>query len=200
VTVGEPVPAITEAAEALDADLVVMGIHRPRPFWDMFSGTTMERVVRTTRRTVLVVKDPADHPYKAVLCGIDLSPSCVAAATAAAELAPGAAFSTFHAVHVPYRGLIAPGPDDRALTPFIDAAKAELDGWWPASGMPEEYPRPEPVAASVTQAFEAMKRRADPDLLAIGAHGRPVLAPTLLGSFTEQVLREPPCDVILKRL
>lgn len=199
IDIAQPVEAICQAADDIAADLIVLGVHRQRPFWDMFSGTTMERVVRATRRTVLVVTDAADHAYSRVLCGIDLSPSCAAAAQSAAVLAPGATFSTFHAVHIPYRGFVAPDPSSRALQGFLDEAQAEIDAWWPTANLPPAIPKPRPIAASVVQAFEAARTAFDPDLVVVGAHGRPGLAPTLLGAFTEQLLRDPPCDILLER-
>lgn len=122
VVTGEPVSAILDEAGRMEAELIVLGRHRVRPVWDMFAGSTMERVARRCRCAALLVTDPADHAYRTVLCGIDLSPASAAAARTAAALAPEAVIQGFHAVHVPYRGLVAPGPDARTLEPHQAAS------------------------------------------------------------------------------
>ena len=41
--------------------------------------------------------------------------------------------------------------------------------------------------------------RSQPHLLALGSHSRGALADALLGSLALQMLRQPPCDVLLVR-
>lgn len=199
IETGETVQSITALADRLEADLVVLGLHRVRPFWDMFSGTTMERIVRALRQPVLLAVLPVIGGYKSVLCGIDLSPACVSAAKTAAQLAPDAEFTAFHAVHIPYRGLIAPDASVKQLAPFVEEARLQLNAWWEEVGMPKSLAKPRLVPSSVHTAFAAMQKSQKPDLVAVGAHGRPRLAPTLLGSFTENLIRRPECDTLVVR-
>ncbi|PTQ68026.1 universal stress protein [Celeribacter persicus] len=199
VETGDPVRTIAEMAEAIDADLVVLGVHKPRPFWDMFSGTTMERVVRALHRPVLLVRDPVSGPYASVLCGIDLSPSCLAAGRTALTLAPKAKIATFHAVHVPYRGMIARDASEKQLAPFVKDARARLDTWWDSAAIPVGLPKPEVTPASVHDAFAEAMTRSGADLFALGAHGRMPLSPSLLGGFTEEQIRDPRCDLLVVR-
>jgi universal stress protein E len=46
VVKGHPFDGILRAAAAADADLVVMGAHRKHVLRDIFTGTTIERVIR----------------------------------------------------------------------------------------------------------------------------------------------------------
>lgn len=199
VQAGEPVPAIVAAVQARDPALLVLGTHRSRPFWDLFSGTTMERIVRAVTCPVLLVKDATDHDYARLLAGIDLSPACESALRQACRLAPGADIATFHAVHVPFRGFTAPQGTAEQVGPFVDAAQAELDAWWDATDLPEAVARPEAQAAGRGELLSFKLRALEPDLLVIGAHGRPAFAATMLGGFTEEILRDPPCDVLVVR-
>ncbi|MBW6417242.1 universal stress protein [Celeribacter sp. PS-C1] len=196
---GEAVRTITEMAETIDADLVVLGVHRPRPFWDMFAGTTMERLVRALNKPVLLVRDPVTGPYQSVLCGIDLSPSCLAAGRTAMALAPEAAVNTFHAVHVPYRGMIARDASEKHLAPFVKEAQIHLDTWWAEADIPEGLPKPDISPASVNDVYTASLTESDADLFALGAHGRMPLSPSLLGGFTEAQIRDPRCDLLVVR-
>ncbi|AJE47342.1 universal stress protein [Celeribacter indicus] len=199
IEAGDAVVTISETAEAVGADLVILGIHRPRAFWDMLSGTTMERIVRALRCPVLLVSEPVTGPYRSVLCGIDLSPASETAARTAAALAPEADYHSYHAVHVPYRGLIAREARERQIAPFLHEAEDELAAWLKQADLPEALGTPEILTESVETAFETMRKKTDCDLFAIGAHGRTPLSPTLLGRFTQDHIRQPVCDTLVVR-
>ena len=51
---------ILEACQEDDIDLIVMGSHGSSGFKEMFIGSTAERVVRTAKRPVLVIKNDTD--------------------------------------------------------------------------------------------------------------------------------------------
>ncbi|NNL47257.1 MAG: universal stress protein, partial [Acidimicrobiia bacterium] len=57
VRIGDVVPGILGMAADLDADLLVLGLHRQREFMDAFRQTTMERIVALSRHPVLLVRD-----------------------------------------------------------------------------------------------------------------------------------------------
>ncbi len=199
VDIADPLQRIHDVADETDADLVVLGVHRRRRFADFFGGTTMERLVRASLRPVLLVRDPVDHDYQRAVCGLDLSPSCIAAAEACADCAPEIEIATFHAVHVPFRGFIAPGGRASEMQPFLKEAEAELQTWLASATLPPQCRPPKLVAKSPMEALTASIGETKPHLVCIGAHGRSSLMPTYLGSFTEELLREPPCDLLVVR-
>ncbi|WP_236638013.1 universal stress protein [Mangrovicoccus ximenensis] len=55
------------------------------------------------------------------------------------------------------------------------------------------------MAEAVPTAFLHARQASDPDLIAIGAHARANFAPTLLGSFTEELIRSAPADLLIVR-
>ena len=196
---GDPVPVILAAAERLDAELIVTGIPRARPLLDLFGGPTVERLARQSLRPVLLVSIAAETPYASTLAGLDLSPSAAAAVRAAKKLAPGARLTGFHAVHVPYAGL-GPGGDRTSLgAPFLKLAQADLDGWIAANQLGEVLDDARLEEGGLTVAFARMVSETKPQLVAIGAHGRGGLNPTLLGRFAAELLRDPPCDLLVVR-
>lgn len=199
VDIADPMERIHGFADKIGADLIVLGVHRQRPFADRFSGTTMERLVRASLRPVLLVRDPVDHHYQRAVCGIDFSRSCLAAAEACAALAPDAEIWTFHAVHVPFQGFLAPGRTARELQPFLDEANARLHDWLATTVLPPQCRAPKVYAIGIREALDASIRDNRADLVCIGAHGRSSLMRTYLGSFTEQLLRDPPCDLLVVR-
>lgn len=199
VEIDDPLMRIHAVARAVDADLVVLGIHRPRPIADFFRGTTLVRLVRNSLRPVLVVTKPVEQTYRKPLCGLDFSPSSVAAASAAAALCPDVRIATFHAVHVPFRGFLAPGGTAAETQPFIEEGKQRLADWLPDAGLPQQCDEPVVIAEDVPQALRKMMAATEADLIALGAHGRASLAPTHLGGFAEGLLAAPPCDVLVVR-
>ncbi|MEL6978988.1 MAG: universal stress protein [Pseudomonadota bacterium] len=199
--IDDPMTKIHTAADEAGAELIVLGVHRSRPLADMFSSTTMERLVRASAQPVLLVKDAVSGPYAHPLCGVDLSPACAAAARMAADLAPGAPIAAYYAFHAPFRGF---RDSEAQMAPFQAEAKASLEEWMKGADLPETFQPPAPVAAGVRHALEmAMHRMAEAggktDLLVIGAHGRSVFSPNLLGSFTEELLRHPLCDTLVAK-
>ena len=73
VDVGDAFDGILRVAEKFSADLIVMGSHRKRLLRDIFGGTTIERVIRTGSRPVLMVNRDATKAYRQILAAIDLS-------------------------------------------------------------------------------------------------------------------------------
>ena len=199
VELGDCVPTILAEAERLDAELIVTGIPRARPLLDLFGGPTVERLASRSLRPVLLVSTTAETPYSSALAGLDLSPASAAAVRAVKKLAPKAKLTGFHAVHVPYAGLSSGGERNSLGAPFLDLARADLDGWIAANEIGEALDEARLEEGGVTVAFARMIAEAKPQLVAIGAHGRGGLNPTLLGRFAAELLRDPPCDLLIVR-
>ncbi len=199
VELGDAVPEILAAAERLDAELIVTGIPRARPLLDLFGGPTVERLAARSLRPVLLVSTAAETPYGSVLAGLDLSPAAAAAVRRARQVAPEAKLVGFHAVHVPYAGLTSGGERNALGAPFLELARADLDGWVAANRLGEVLDAARLEEGGVTVVFAQMVAELRPQLVAIGAHGRGALNPTLLGRFAAELLRDPPCDLLLVR-
>ncbi len=60
VLVNNPVEGISEFAKKNDIDVIVMGSHGTTGMEDFFVGSNTEKVVRSSKIPVLVVKEPAD--------------------------------------------------------------------------------------------------------------------------------------------
>lgn len=198
VLTGDPHKAIVDHAEAQGAGLIVLGLHRPRPFMDLILGTTMTRIVRSSRTPVLLVSDPADRDYEQVLVPVSFSPACAAALRIAGTMAPQARMRAFHAVPVPFWGFTRQGPDSAMAQDLRQTAEAERDHWVSTLGPDIAVPEIEIISAG---RIETMSRLAaeDPDLVVVGAHTRSGYAPNVLGSFVTDLIQAPPCDVLVAR-
>lgn len=196
---GDPHQAILEQAEAHDAALLVLGLHRARPFLDLIRETTMVRIVRGSLRPVLLVNDPADHEYARVLVPVSFSPGCAAALRMATTVAPGAELRSFHAVPVPFSGLTGDGPGSAMARELGDQAAKERDAWIATLDSVPALPAIEIISGG---RIETMARliAAKPDLIAVGAHIGSRFSPNVLGSFVTELIHTPPCDVLVARV
>ncbi|MEO1205401.1 MAG: universal stress protein [Pseudomonadota bacterium] len=199
VRVDDPISGIHNAADDIGADLIILGVHRPRPFFDLFSGSTLERLVRASQRPVLLVHDPATGDYQNPVCGIDFSASCVAAAKACASLVPEASITTFFAIHIPFKSLVAHGGTHADDQPYMAEAQSRLTPWLSTADLPAQCKPPELIVGEASHVLRQVLKKANGDLIVVGAHARISPSPTYLGTFTQELVRNPPCDLLVVR-
>ncbi len=198
---GRPYIDILEMSEKTDAELIVLGTHREDAFKDMFRGTTAERVVRAGTVPVLLVKDRTDGPYRRVMVGIDFSVYSRRALACAIDLVPDGEFHLVHAYDVPFKGFLY-GQDTRKEVSeehragFEKLINEEMASFLTA--LEGEPPRFERIMreGTVRDVLHQQIASLGPDLLVIGTHGRTGVAHAILGSVAEDLLSEPPCDVL----
>lgn len=86
VATGEPDAVIVESAKGAGVDLLVVGAHRKSPVRDFFTGTTLERVIRSSHLPVLRVNGPVTHEYRHAVLAMDQSRTSQQALVRAREL------------------------------------------------------------------------------------------------------------------
>jgi len=205
VEVGDPFDAILRVAEAQDADLIVLGEHRRRLLRDVLVGTTLELVIRQSRRPVLMVTALPDGPYRQVLAATDLSPASGRAISVAAAsgLFAATGLTILHAREAPGLGAMAMADlPPRAVAGHVQEAlrdaKSDLLRFiggldLPGGARPEWLVENQPPAFAIAA---AVKRRR-PDLLVIGTAGGGGVARAMLGSVAAEVLRQVACDTLV---
>lgn len=97
VRAGMDFRTILDVAEEVAADLLVLGEQRRRFFGGVFTGTTIERVVRGSRRPVLVIHSESAHPYETVVAAVDLAEDAAQVIAKAALAAGEHQLSVVHA-------------------------------------------------------------------------------------------------------
>jgi universal stress protein E len=203
VTTGEAFDGILRMAKSSSADLIVMGTHRKQLLHDIFTGTTIERVIRTGPYPVLMVNTEAAHPYRYVIAAVDMSePSAHAIRTAnGLGLIDDTDLTVVHAFIAAAKGklFITNTPqeqiDEYVARERLQAGEQLLD-FLAAQGLggPRWAHRVEEGGA-----FEVISRvvkETAPDLIVIGTHGRSGVAKVLLGSVAEEVLRSLDVDIL----
>ena len=201
VVFGKVNTSILAMLEKLEADLLVLGMHREDSFKDMFRGTTVERIIRTVNVPVLLAKDRPKSSYRRVMVGVDFSVYSRRAVECAIKFVPGGEYVLVHAYNVPFKGFIygegARGEISKQhqtqFTQMIDGEMATF-----LSGLGEVPITLEHVMeeGTVREVIHRQLGRLKPDLLVIGTHGRTGVAHAFLGSVAEDLLRDPPCDVL----
>jgi nucleotide-binding universal stress UspA family protein len=194
VGVGDPVAAIVAEAESRDADLVVLGQPGKHRIEELFAGTTAERVIRDSRRPVLVAKVSANRPYQRVVIAFDRSEAAQRALATALALAPRAEFHLVHASQSPEAGR-GKEEAERVEVLLENAAKqVTRRSLYRHTRLTIEVREGAPVH-TITHSLQAL----DADLLAMGTHGRGRLQTAFFGSVARELLAASPCDVLVTR-
>jgi nucleotide-binding universal stress UspA family protein len=203
VEAGSPFDGILRAAAAEAADLIVMGAHRRQLLRDIFIGTTIERVIRSGPRPVLMVNRDPGADYATVLAPVDLSEMSARAIDRAREigLLDRALVTVLHAFYSLGKGrMVSAGIDREAIERYVDGdrrkALEELASFMATSGLAG---RGWTSRAEEGGAFEVIQRIVEatrPDLLVLGTHGRSAFVKVLIGSVTEEALRSLDADIL----
>lgn len=196
---------ILDHADAIAADLIVMGIHRNEAGNKPIAGTTMERVIRKGRQPVLVVPNRTQGVYKNVAVAVDFSAFSRIAIRQALSLAPGAEFNAIHSYHVPFGGFqrgretrnAYRDEHERTLTQLIEEELETLIGSATKGTKPDILFHKTVKQGETQSVIRSEVERLQPDLLVLGTHGRVGLTHALLGSIAESFLNNPPCDVLV---
>jgi nucleotide-binding universal stress UspA family protein len=201
VAFGRGFEEVLRHAEDTSADLVALGVHRNASGRSLFTGTTVERVIRHGETPVLVVRDRVEGPYGKILVGVDFSPYARRAAEFALGALPAAEVVLVHAYDVPFKGFITGrSARDEVSQRHQQQFDAMVEGEMKAflASLPQNGGRLERVMREGTVREVVMNQVAQrkPDLLVIGTHGRTGVAHALLGSVAEDLLNAPPCDVL----
>ncbi|MBJ6373282.1 universal stress protein [Sedimentitalea arenosa] len=201
--IGDPTSDILAMIDKTGTDLLVLGAHRPRAFLGELRETTMQRIVRNTRCSVLLAQDTCDHDYDKIILACDFSPASTRALTLAHEIAPDAVFSPIHALHLPYSGILGRTAVAQADLDAPYRAEAEAaDTEWRA-GLPEKLaklvPATEILPGSPYPVIRQEVESRGTDLIALGAHGRVGASRAILGSLASDLTRDPPCDLLITR-
>jgi len=194
VAVGDPVAAIVAEAESRDADLVVLGQPGKHRIKELFAGTTAERVIRYSRRPVLVAKVTSDQPYQRVVIAFDRSEAAERALATALALAPRAEFHLVYASQSPKAGRGEEEAEGMQILLENAGKQATRRSLYRHTKLTMEVREGAPVH-TITSALQAF----DADLLAMGTHGRGRLQTALFGSVAQELLAASPCDVLLTR-
>jgi len=216
VQAGDPVQPILDCAASLPADLIVMGTHGLRGFEHLVLGSITEKVLRRARCPVFTVPPRAYTaavlPFKHVLCAVDFSPASDRALRFAFSIADetSAGLTLLHVLEWPWHEPPAPAfdelPPEQATQLFNfrtareAAALERLTASIPHVVRDDCLPVPQCAHGKPYVEILRVAAEAHADLIVVGAHGgRHPLGLSVLGSTTNQVVRQARCPVLTVR-
>ena len=199
---GSALDVITELADELQADLLVMGARGSHFVREFLLGSTTERVLRKTHRPVLAVKQRPQGAYRNVLVPVDFSAHAAAAAEIAHRWLPDAEIVLLHAYEVDIESTLrfASIADEQIYQYRVRAREEAL------ASMAQFVERlsipPEKLTRLVVHGAPSLRileheQSLDADLIVMGKHGQSTLEELLLGSVTKHVLVYSTSDILI---
>lgn len=200
VVAGDPLDELLRASEG--ADMVVLGQRGRGRFKGLLVGTTVDRLLRTCRRPVLVVKTAVEQPYRRVLVPIDFTASSDAAIRVAARMRREAVMHVFHAIHSRREAVLRDADVPEHIireTRLREEAGRSARMRRKVAGLgldstPMSFALAHGPAVSSTL-LHAQELGAD--LIVAGKQGRSSLGGFLLGSVSSRVLSGSECDMLV---
>jgi len=193
---------ILDQADAMDADLLVMGARGEDYLIHLLLGTTAERLLRRTLRPVLMVKQTSHEPCRRVLVPMDFSPWSATALKLASMVAPRAELVLLHAFEAPFESRLQfAGVDEETINGYRMAAREEslmqLEAVAANAGLRPDVVRICVHHGDASRVILTQEQELDCDLIVMGKHGQGVTEELLLGSVTKHILSESACDVLV---
>lgn len=193
---------ILAQADALKADLIVVGSHGRSGFERLLLGSVTEKVLRKATCPVMVVPLRADEAglsraahASRILCPVDFSDSSIAALTFALSLAEeaSAVLTVLHVVEVPsglYESSLPAGFDVAEWRAATQASCLERLGKLVPDSV-RSYCTVDAVVSEGKASREILRLAGErtSDLIVMGAQGRGGLDLMLFGSNTHDVIR-----------
>lgn len=202
VRIGRVHLEVVAQAEETDAGLVVVGGYGAHLVRELFLGATAEKVLRTSTRPMLIVKQEPLSPYRHLLVPVDFSPSSSRALDWALAIASRAEVTVAHVYEAPYETTLRyASVDDKVVEGYRAVARQQaqesmhafLEGRRPAdTDFLRRILHGHP-AAGIRELAEELR----PDLIVMGKHGQSEIEELLLGSVTKHVLFESACDMLV---
>lgn len=203
VIAGSAFDGILRAAVHVKANLVVLGAHRRQLLRDIFTGTTIERVVRLGSVPVLMVNNEAQRRYEKIVAAVDMSEMSANSLRAAisTELIGEGGATLLHAFMPPAKGKMSLGNASQAsIDEYVESERDHVMGELAAFLAQNDLAKRR-WSLRVDEGFpmEVISRGIEEtraDLLVLGTHGRSGIVKALIGSVTETALRSLDVDIL----
>lgn len=200
VLVGDPFETLQRASDR--ADLVVLGRRGGGRFGGLRVGRTADRLLRTCRRPVLVVRTRVEQPYRQVLVAIDFSASSDAAIQVATLMRREATLQVFHAINSQREAVLrdadVPAHIIRETRLKEEAGiNARMRSKVAGLGLDCTLMRFALAHGPAVKSTLRHARQLGADLIVAGKQGRSTVGGFLLGSVSSRVLSEAACDMMV---
>lgn len=200
IALGDPFEILMRAADGVD--LVVLGRRGPRSLKLWCEGRTVDRMLRTCRRPVLVVKMPMPTSYHRVLVPIDFTATSDAAIRIADRIRKRSELHLFHAIESDRAAVLRDADVPEHIvweSRLMEEAevKASMHRQVAELGLQNSRIRYALAWGRPQRTILAHSDSLQSDLIIAGRQGKSQLAGFLLGSVSSRLLADAICDVLI---
>lgn len=193
-TKGRPFEALRDAAAEVNADLIVIGVHRQDGAMFGLSGSTARRLLNVAEKPVLVVTGEPGPIYENVIVGFDGSPASVQALRFARELAPNSNITIVTAAMIPFSArkqerYLVEQFEEEARRKARETLGEEMGGITLLARVGEAY-------GVIREVLQERK----PDLLALGTSMPGIYRSVFGGGIVDLIAADPPCDLLVTKV
>jgi nucleotide-binding universal stress UspA family protein len=187
VTVGQPVPAILEAAKERQADLVVVGTHLRRGWRRALMGSVSDGVIHGAECPVLTVaRADQASAIRTIVCPVNFTDTARQSLLIASDVADafGARLLIVHVVEA--TDIANSADDERRLRGWIDPHIQDMTSFKQIG-----------VRGGASERVLDCAEESRADLLVIGAQHKTFRDTTVIGTTSERLIRFAPCPVLV---
>lgn len=203
VVLGHRVASVLTAADAVNANLLVLAHHRNSPLKDVFVGSTTDQLLRLSQRPVLIVPGSPSQPYQRMLAAVDFSDSSRHAVEYATDLLPQVPIELLHVYAMSYTALanlsLGSAGSEKVERHLRQMVADDEKRFFAALKAPNAPKQAMLRAGNVLTTIPEEVANQGADLLVVGTHGRRGVARAVLGSVAAKLAHEPVCDVLVVR-
>jgi nucleotide-binding universal stress UspA family protein len=203
ITIDDVHTGIIAAADAISADLIVIGPHRSR-FRDVFVGTTAERVVRQSMRPLLIAVDTPSAHHRNTLLALDFDDSSKVAARAALDMGifDHTAVVVMHAFDAVGEGMMRRSMQSgETIQDYVDGeaivAAERLRSLVQELDLPPSSQTVASMKGTPARTILESAREVGSDLIVLGASQKKGFERALVGSVTADVIRDAHRDILI---
>lgn len=193
---GNAYEQILKASYEEDVDLLVVGIHRHVDSDEPVIGRVIQRLVNFSHKPIIIVRDRSEKDYNKILAPVDFTNSSVISLKFAVNNFPEANFDLIHTYQAPFMGIA--GSSSTISEQAKKASEEDLDE------ITKDIEKNQPIKINkiikkghISNILFEEIEYLHPDLLVIGCSEKHFLARFADASIMDQVLADPPCDVLI---
>jgi len=179
-----------------DIDLLVVGIHRHVNSDEPMIGHVIQRLVDFSHKPIIVVRDRYEKDYNKILAPVDFTNSSVISLKFATDNFSKANFDLIHTYQVPFMGISG--------SSSIISKQAQKESEEDLDNIIHDIEKSHPVKINkiikkgrISNVLFEEVGHLNPDLLVIGCSEKHFVARFADASIADQILADPPCDVLI---
>ncbi len=197
---GKPHEIIMRVAEERDCDLIITGVARNEILGRCMLGNTVEKLLRKSKVSLVVVTEKFRGPYRKIAVSADLSPVSMNAVEAALLCFPDQAIAVVHAFTAPKSSSADNMDDYREQMRHV--AYRDLDKFIATADMTSDQRDRINMIVEYGNDIKVLKefvRVSVPELVVVGLPTQGLLSRIFLGDHAKRLISSISCDIFIVR-